>query len=168
VYLFFPGLTLLALAFSVHVLLWRVFVPRRQFMALLLIFAFVPAAIIAAAAATGIPPAFRVAAPDMFRLALFYVSCSLVYICLYSAIEIPSPTLTIVSVIADHGADGRSEQEIASALMQNDDVGLRIGAMVRSGLITVDRGFCRLTGKGRLLAGLFELASVVFGLPPGG
>ena len=167
-YLFFLGIALLAVAFLVHVLLWRLFVPRRQFIALLAIFAVVPAAIIAAAAATGILPVFRVPAPDIFRLALFYVSCSLIYICLYSAIELPSPTLTIVSVIADHGGGGCSEGEIADALMQNDDAGVRIGAMVRSGLLVVEDGLCRLTRKGRSLAGLFELASVVFGLPAGG
>jgi hypothetical protein len=114
-------------------------------------------------------PAFNASvAADAFRLALFYVSCSLVYICIYSAIEIPSPTLAIVSLIAKSGAAGCPEGRLAEVMAQADDLDRRIRAMETGLLIVFDDGQYRLTRKGRRIATLFEFGSVIFGLPLGG
>lgn len=166
---FYLGTGLLALSFLVHLIIWRAVVPRRQIRALLLIFTFVPAVALTAAATIGALPAFTTSVvSDALRLVLFYVSCSLVYIIVYSAVEMPSPTLTIVSLIASCRPGSCPEEEIVGVLADTDDLNMRIRAMTTASLIAFDGGRCRLTPKGRLIAALFEFASGVFGLPPGG
>ena len=98
--LFFTGTGLLTLAFLVHVVLWRVAVPKRQTRALLLIFVLIPTAAAAALVSGQLPIFAGLSTPQALRLMLFYVSCSLAYICTYSAVDMPSPTLTIISYIA--------------------------------------------------------------------
>jgi hypothetical protein len=166
--LFFTGTGLLALAFLVHVALWHLTVPKRQTRALLLIFVLIPV-VAAAASVSGLLPIFvGLSTPHALRLMLFYASCALAYICTYSAVEMPSPTLTIISYIARCGAAGCSEQQIAVRLGTNDFVGERIHAMVASRLAIIDQDNCRLTRSGRFYATLFELAAATFRLPMGG
>jgi len=166
--LFFTGTGLLTLAFLVHVVLWRVAVPKRQTRALLLIFVLIPTAAAAALVSGQLPIFAGLSTPQALRLMLFYVSCSLAYICTYSAVDMPSPTLTIISYIASCGAAGCSEQQIADRLGTSDIVGERIHAMVASRLAIIDQDSCRLTRSGRFYATLFELAAATFRLPMGG
>jgi hypothetical protein len=167
--LFFAGTSLLALAFLVHVVFWRVFVPERQTRGLLLIFILTPAAVLAVSVSSSVLPIFTgLTVPEALRLALFYVSCSLVYICIYSAVEVSSPTLTIVSYIASGGSAGYTEQEISNLFLERDDVEIRISSLMTSRLIAIDEGRCRLMQKGRFIAMMFEFASIVFRLPLGG
>ena len=57
---------------------------------------------------------------DALRVLLFYVSCSLVYVCLYSAIEAQSPSLAIVSYVASCGSAGCSETDIATTSLNGE------------------------------------------------
>jgi hypothetical protein len=166
--LFFTGTGLLALAFLVHVALWHIAMPKRQTRALLIIFALVPIAAVAASAAGALPVFAGLSAPQALRIAFLYAACALAYIVTYSAIELSSPTLAIVSYVARCGAAGCSEQQIADRLGISDDVGARIDAMVTGGLATVDGDSCVLTRSGRFFASLFEAAAVAFRLPMGG
>ncbi len=166
--LFCYGAGLLVLSFLVHIIVWRVHLPRRQIKALLVIFTLVPVAALLGVQYAGSPTLGMFSAPDVFRLVLFYLSFSLVYICIYSAIEIPSPTLTIVSFLARPRPSGCSEQQVADLLIQTDDLNTRIRAMISGGMIALNDGRYRLTPKGRRIARLFEFASLIFGLPLGG
>jgi hypothetical protein len=164
---FFAGAGLLALSFAVHVIVWRVRLPRRQIETLLAIFALVPLAVLLGIHYSGLPMPALVS-PEALRLVLFYVPFSLAYICIYSAVEIPSPTLTIVSYLGRRRSSGCDEREIADLLNKTDDLNTRLGAMGNGGLIARDDGRYRLTPKGRRIGSLFEFASVIFGLPLGG
>jgi hypothetical protein len=164
---FGAGAGMLALSFVVHVIVWRVRLPGRQIETLLVIFALVPAAALLGVYYSGLPMP-RLFSPETLRLALFYIPFSLAYICIYSAIEIPSPTLTIVSYLARCRPSGCTEQQISDLLNKTDGLSTRLGAMRSGDLIALDNGRCRLTSKGRRIARLFEFASVIFGLPLGG
>ncbi len=166
--LFFTGTGLLALAFLFHVALWHIAMPKRQTRALLVIFMLIPAASAAASVASLVPIFAGLSAPQVLRLLMFYVSCSLVYVIAYSAINMPGPTLTIVSYIASSGAAGCSERQIADRLGTSDFVGERIDAMAAGRLAVIEKDSCRLTLSGRVLATLFELAAATFRLPMGG
>jgi len=164
---FFAAAGLLALSFAVHVIVWRVRLPRRQIETMLVIFALVPLAALLVAHGLRVPTP-RVFSPAALRFALLYVSCALVYICVYSAIEIPSPTLTIMSYLAGCRPAGATERQIADRLSRTDDLSTRLGAMRSGNLIAREGSRYRLTAKGRRIGRLFEFASVVFGLPLGG
>jgi hypothetical protein len=166
--LFLAGLALLMLAFAVHVIIWRVQPPRRSIRALLCIFATTP--LVAVPIFMAIEPSAVIGASlsDALRVLLFYVSCSLVYVCLYSAIEAQSPSLAIVSYVAGGGSVGRSETDIGNHIIDVESVSGRIDAMKAAGMIVVGDGRCALTPGGRLWAKLFEIAGNIFRLPLGG
>jgi hypothetical protein len=167
--LFLAGLALLILAFAVHVVVWRVHLPRRSISALLCIFAATPLIAVPIFTAIGPPSGVIDASPsDALRVLLFYVSCSLVYICLYSAIEAQSPSLAIVLYVAGRGSAGCSEADIANHIIDGESVNARIDSMKAAKMIVVGDGRCALTSGGRLWADIFEFAGDIFDLPLGG
>jgi len=167
--LFLAGLALLLLAFFVHIVAWRVHLPRRSTSALLCIFAAIPPIAVAIYSAIGPSPAFaEVSLPDAVRVLLFYVACSLVYICVYSAIEVQSPSLAIVLHVASSGGAGCAETDFADHIAGEDSVSTRLAAMEAGKMIVVDDGRYTLTPVGRRWAELFEFAGHIFRLPLGG
>jgi hypothetical protein len=165
--LFLAGLVLLLLAFFVHIVAWRVRLPRRPIPTLLGIFAATPLVVVPIYLALEPLPAFTDAS-DTVRLLLFYVSCALVYVVLYSAIESRSPSLAIVSHLASRGSVGCTEADFADRVTDDGGIGMRIAAMTAAQTIVVSDGQCTLTPAGRRWAGLFEFASAIFRLPLGG
>ena len=165
--LFLTGLLLLLLAFFVHVVVWRLRLPRRSIRALLGIFAATPLVVVPIYFAIEPSPAFTDAS-DAVRILLFYVSCALVYIVLYSAIESKSPSLAIVSYAASCGSAGCAEADFADHIVDDERISTRIAAMTAAQMIVVSAGQCTLTPAGRRWAELFEFASAVFRLPLGG
>jgi hypothetical protein len=165
--LFLAGLVLLLLAFCVHIIMWRVHPPRRSIRALLCIFAATP--LVAIPIDTLIAPlAVFADASDAVRILLFYVSCALVYVVLYSAIESRSPSLAIVSYVASHGSAGCAEADLADRITDDEGISARVAAMKVARMIVVSDEQCTLTPTGRRWAGLFELAGAIFRLPLGG
>jgi hypothetical protein len=167
--LFLAGLALLILAFVVHVIIWRVHPPKRSIRALLGIFAATPlVAVPLFIAAEPSSAVIDASLPDALRVLLFYVPSSLVYVCLYSAIEAQSPSLAIVSYVAGCGSAGCSEADIANHIIDGESVNARIDAMKAAKMIVVGDGRCALTPGGRLWAELFEFSGNIFRLPLGG
>jgi hypothetical protein len=165
--LFLAGLALLLLAFFVHIVAWRVHLPRRSIRALLGIFAATP--LVAIPIYSFIAPVAAFAdASDAVRILLFYVSCALVYVVLYSAIESRSPSLAIVSYVASCGSAGCAGADLAGRITDDEGISARVAAMKAARMIVVSDGQCTLTPAGRRWAGLFEFASAIFRLPLGG
>lgn len=165
--LFLAGLVLLLLASFMHIIMWRVRPPRRSIRALLCIFAATP--LVAIPIYSLISPLAAFAnASEAVRILLFYVSCSLVYVVLYSAIESTSPSLAIVSYVASCGGAGCADADLADHITDDEGISARIAAMKAGQMIVVSDGQCTLTPAGRRWAGLFEFASTVFRLPLGG
>jgi hypothetical protein len=152
----------------VHVVTWRVHLPRRSIRALLCIFAMAP--LVAVPIFMAIEPSAVIDASlsDPLRVLLFYVPCSLVYVCLYSAIEVQSPSLAIVTYVAGCGSAGCSETDIANHIIDDEGVSARIDSMKVAKMIVIDDGRWALTLGGRLWAELFEFTGNIFRLPLGG
>jgi len=168
-HLFLAGLELLMLAFVAHVIAWRIHLPRRPIRALLCIFAATPlVALPIYFAIEPLPVLTDTSLADALRILLFYVSCSLVYVVLYSAIEAQSPSLAIVSYIASCGSAGCTEADFADHVIDDESISTRIAAMKAGGMIVINDGKCTLTPAGRLWATLFEFAGDIFRLPLGG
>jgi|GEM_PF-1374743 len=166
---FLAGLALLMLPFIVHVIAWRIHPPKRSIRALLRIFAATP--LVAAAiyfAIKPLPILTDASLADTVRILLFYGSCSLVYVVLYSAIEGQSPSLAIVSHVASCGSAGCGETDFADHIIDDESIGARIAAMTAAKMIVVSDGKCTLTPAGRRWAALFEFAGGIFRLPLGG
>ena len=160
------AVALFVLTFLAQIALKHVWFPRRRTQGLLILYFIVPLFAIAAGGVIGHPLAFS--APDSVRIALFYASYSLAYIALYSAIEMESPTLAIVSNVAKAGPAGRTESELYDRFARDFAMSGRFALMETGGLVLVDGEVVRLTPQGRFYAELFERASRIFGLTKGG
>ena len=167
--LFLTGISMLALSFAVHVVLWRTGLVKQGLGTLLLVFLATPTVALLACFATGTNPyVLNLSMAEALRVCILYVSCSLAYIAVYSGLESESPTLSIISLIARRGEGGCEEQELFDRMQKKDDMAARLGLMEASGLIGIKHGFCNLTMKGRFFSNLFALAAWFFRIPLGG
>jgi hypothetical protein len=160
------GVALFALSFLGQIALKHVWFPTKRTQGLLILYALVPLAAIVVAALTG--QAMRFSAPEAVRLALLYVSVSLAYIALYSAVENQSPTLAIITNLANAGAPGRTEAELSQRFARDFAITGRFAVLEHGGWVRCEGDVIRLTPQGRFYAELFERASRVFGLIKGG
>jgi hypothetical protein len=161
------GIGLLFLSFCVQLALWRIFIPRRQIRALLVIFVLVPLIAVGVLQIVGMPDVLAtLSAAEIVRLAIFYVSCALMYIVLYSAIEEQSPTLAIASYVAKRPQC--TDTDLVDKFGKGHELSSRIELLARSEFVSQENGRYRLGPAGRRFAKLFDAASRLFGLESGG
>lgn len=161
------GIGLLFLSFCAQLVLWCIFIPRRQIRALLVLFFLTPLTVIGVLKITGTPIVLAtLSAAEIVRLAIFYVSCSLTYIVLYSAIEQQSPTLAIVSYVAKrpHCTDA----DLVDRFGKGQELSHRIELLTRSEFVRDEGRRYRLSPAGRRFATLFDAANRLFGIESGG
>lgn len=140
--------------FLSHWLIWRFRIPVRQTACLLVIFS--ASLVVTLASSPWWPPAWRfISLWQVLHVAIFHVAAMLAYIVAYSAIEERSPSMTIVSRVADSGSRGQSREELQALLVDVSPVEIRLAAMLRDGMIRDEDGQIVLTAKGRAWAGTF-------------
>jgi len=163
------GAGLFATSFLVHLVYWRISIPRRQTSALLVLFfatalvAFVLDAILFGGAVLDLHGFWQV-----LHAGLLYTSLTLVYVILYSALENESPTLAIVEHVAASGDEGCTAAEVRRAVGRSNPVARRINLLASGSLVVRADDRYALTRKGRWLARLFSFAASGIGLQPGG
>jgi len=143
-------------SFLVHWSVWRVRIPARQTAALLGIFS----ATLVCGLASSIwwPPDWRLRnAWEILHVAIFHVAAMLAYVVAYSAIEERSPSMTILSRVADSGNRGQSREELQALLLEVPPVEQRLAALVRDGMVREHDGDVVLTAKGRAWATTFAM-----------
>jgi hypothetical protein len=160
------GVGLLLLSFCAQLALWRIFIPSRQIRALLLVFILMPLIVAGVVQLTGIPMPAALSAAEMVRLAIFYVSCALTYIVLFSAIEEQSPTLAIISYVAKKSQC--SVADLVDRFGRGHELSQRIELLARSEFVRQEGNRYRLSPAGDRLAKLFDAANRLFGLESGG
>jgi hypothetical protein len=159
---------LLFAAFLVHLLIWRVRVPRRQTAALLIIFM---SALPLGLAIVALVPPLRQFAPtgtwQYLHVGIFHIGLALAYINGYSLLEDRSPTLTMVTFVADGGEQGRTLEEIVGNVQEAVTVDVRLAAMIRDKMLVEDgQSYC-ITPKGRAWAAVFSIWLRVLGIERG-
>jgi hypothetical protein len=160
------GVGLLFLSFCAQLVLWRIFIPSRQIPALLLVFILMPLIVAGVVQLTGIPMPAALSAAEMVRLAIFYVSCALTYIVLYSAIEEQSPTLAIISYVAERSQC--TDADLVARFGRGHELSQRIELLARSEFVRQEGDCYRLSPAGDRLAKLFDAANQLFSLESGG
>jgi hypothetical protein len=131
-----------AAAFVVHLLVWRVALPRRQTRALGAIFAAVWIAALAASAWFFLPDVFSVC-----YASLLYWSAAAAYIVTYSAMEGDSPTLSLVRHLDRAGPGGITHAELEMFFAQRPFAAARLRALVEDGILSAGEGGYRLRGQ---------------------
>ncbi len=161
------GTGLLFLSFCAQLVVWRIFVPGRQIRALLVIFFLVPLIAFGGLQITGSPIVLgTLSAVEVVRLGIFYVSCALTYIVLFSAIEEQSPTLAIISYVAERSRC--TDADLVDRFGKGRELSQRIELLARSEFVRHDGDRYRLAPAGHRFAKLFDVANRLFGLESGG
>ena len=128
--IFLTSVGLFLVAFVVHVIIWRLKLPRGHIKALLLIFGTIFC--VWMVAIIFFRP-WRIA--EILHVILFYWSMSLCYIITYTAIEADSPTLSLIRFLAGARTEGRSKDAVAQFIALRPFVRARLTALARAGLI---------------------------------
>lgn len=163
------GLGIVALAFGVHILVWRIRLPRRQTKALLAIF--LGALAVGLCLAAFWPSAHALAPDDIWgqaHVALFVLAVMGAYVITYTAVEADSPTLVMVMLIRAAGPEGLDRKVFAALLTDELLVLPRLRDMVRDGTAIMEGGRYRLTAKGRRFARIFGAYRRLLGGEMGG
>ena len=149
------GLFLAALL--LHLIIWRIRIPRRQSAALLVILL---AALPLGLATDAWIPFWKPSGPLGFwqyvHIAVFYCTMSLGYVVAYSALEERSPSMTLLTFVADAGPRGRTRPELEQTLARANPVENRLEAMIRDHMVVRTHNGYQLTRKGRIWARTFS------------
>lgn len=154
-------------AFLLHIVIWRIRIPRRQTEALLLIFIIT--------FALGVFFLDRIVLPSKVALwrayleiSVFYLSLVIAYLLSYPAIAALSPSLVICDIISRSKTHGVSKSDVE--LLLNDEVLIkpRIEDLVNDNMVCYSDGKYRLAKKGRLLVSIFVLFRNILRIPKGG
>ncbi len=158
----FYGIILIAIAFFLHISIWKIRTPVHQKSLLIGMFSEV--------LLTGLVILFYsrqhirffgVKAPqelfEYVQIFIFFISVSLAYMVTYSALEADSPSLVMIMTIAKAGERGL-EKKIFEEKM-NDKILLlpRVNDLISEKLAYIENGRYKLTSKGLMFARLFNI-----------
>lgn len=154
------GSLLFGFAFVLHIVCWRIRLPKRQTKVLLLIFfgflcvgSFIFQRYTLKISIFGLHPPADVS--EYFQLVIYFTSLTLAYMITYSAIEADSPSLLMVMRISDMGNSGLSKEELRRNMKDSILVEPRIKDLLIDKMARTNKERYVLTRKGFLMARLF-------------
>lgn len=170
---FVPGIFLFCLSLISHIIVWKIYLPKRQtkvilqiFFGVLVVGLFVFWAVPHAVLALGLyaPEGFL----EYLHISLFFISLTLAYMITYSAIEVDSPSLVMVITVAKAGIDGLDKEEFEKMMTDDFLVVPRVRDLVNDKMVYTDAYGYKLTAKGFLMARLFVLYRRLLNAQKGG
>ena len=153
---------LFGFAWLLHLVWWRISLPRHQMGALLAVFALTPLLAVALWLVVG-RPAF-VMLQDLPGIAMFYAGGLGCYLITYTGIEETSPSLAAMQALQDAGAAGCSPDELSSVITDSNFVMPRLEALRRDGMLVAVHGGFVLTPRGKQAAQISLLLSRIFNI----
>lgn len=160
--LFLLTVFMLIASLGVHLVIWRVRLPKRHSSSLVVIFSVVPVVVLALGGSR------LVSSPwDALLLFLAYVPAALTYICLYSLIENQSPTVALVEAIRE-GGEQLTVDELRARMSHAPALTIRLDSMERSGVIRRSDGHYEIADKWVWLVRSLTLVALVLRVREGG
>jgi hypothetical protein len=141
---FLTTLVLFLTALALHLIVWKIRLPRFQTRTLLLLFAFGLGMWLLTLTIRPMPW------PDVVHVCLFYTSLSLCYVITYSAFEADSPTLSLIRHAHDAAGQGMSSEEVHLFLEKRPFVKARLAALTHDGLVREENGRYFAVGGGSI------------------
>lgn len=170
---FLYSLILFSMAFTLHLALWKIYLPKRQTKVLLQIF--FGTLIVGILFLTNISSFVSVSGnlvpqktSEYLHICLFFISLTLSYMITYSALEADSPTLVMVMTIEKAGQEGLDKKEFEQKLSDDILVKPRIKDLVTDKMAYLDGEKYKLTSKGVLFARIFIFYRRLLNAPKGG
>ncbi len=169
----FWGLTIFCLSFLLHLVIWKIHLPKRQTDTLLQIF--FGGLIIGVLILWGIQdfmPLLGTYIPEdlseYLHISLFVISLTLAYVITYSGLEADSPSLVMIMTIANAGSDGLAKKSFMQTMSDETLVKPRIMDLVRDKMVYMDKDRYKPTLKGSLFVLIFILYRKLLNLQKGG
>lgn len=163
------ALGLLAATFLVHLLWWRIRVPRRQTALILLwFFGALPLGIVVARSVPALQPYTPTDIWSVLLVAQFQYGAALAYACINSALQHDSPALMVVTYVALSGPGGCTRDDVRTILSDDLLIGARIREFTAGGLVDLVDNRYRLTPRGLRFLRTMTLIRTLFRLPRGG
>ena len=167
------GINLIFLAFFIHFLVWKIYLPKHQTKVLIYIF-FIT--LISGVAILKFLPIkltlFHIFPPqslyEYLQLSFLFISLTLAYIASYSAIEADSPSLIIIKEIAEAGSRGLDRSILEQKIDKNILIIPRIKDLVTAGMVYLEEGKYKLKPKGIILAYIFTVYRKILKRQKGG
>jgi len=156
------GLMIFCLAFLIHLIVWKIRLPKRQVKTMLLLFC---ATLLGSILLLWNAPAsfklFNLTAPDniweYLHICLFFVSLTLAYMITYSALEADSPSLVMVMAINSAEPEGLDKKRFGELMSDETLVMPRIRDVLTDKMVYMEGDKYRLTPKGAFMARMFTL-----------
>ena len=151
------GLSIFCIAFSIHLVLWKIRIPQYHIKALLQIFL---GTLLAALAVLALNAHLYFLLTDLlivdhpalyFHIALLFVALMLFYIVTYTALEVDSPSLIILCNIKKAGAQGLPKEKILESMTNDTLVMPRLNDLLRDGLAVKTQDRYQITDKGKFV-----------------
>ena len=141
-------------SFLLHLLVWRIRLPKRQGRALaLILLGSLPVELVLAASLPGLRELLEFWA--CAQVVLFHMASSIAYMCFYTGMPMRSPRMTMAAYVASRGQAGATVEELRAILGTAPPVDSRLEAAIRENWLTEADGQYRLTASGRFWARLF-------------
>ncbi len=141
------GIGLVTVAFFIHLIVWKIHLPRNHTKALLLIF-FITLI-------CGTLAFVRLAINEYLQLCIFFISFTLAYIATYSAIQVDSPSLVMIMTIAKEGHAGVDKNTFEREMNNDILITPRLNDLLAAGAVDLDKGVYKLRPKGKAMAWVF-------------
>jgi hypothetical protein len=156
----FWGSALFVFAFLLHLMLWKIRVPKRQTKAILQIFlAVLFIGIIILWNMPNDSVLWQIALPvgllEYIHIVLFFISLKLAYMITYSAIEADSPSLVIMMAIANAEPKGLEKKDFDELMTDDKLVKPRIKDILLNKMAEIVGDKYVLTPKGAVFVGIF-------------
>lgn len=144
------GLILLLSAFLIHFAFWRIFVPKRQVKALLIIFfGTLAAGLLLIGLSSPQNSGLKLVHPSQYlHICVFYIAVTFLYINAYTAVCEESPSLVMTLLIASRKHDGIDNEGFKERISDDIFIKPRIKIMISDGLIELTGEKFKLTKKG--------------------
>jgi hypothetical protein len=154
---FLTTVLLFVAALGLHLLVWKIRLPRFQTKTLLLLFALVLGVRLVLLAI------WPMSWPELTHVCLYYVSLSLCYVITYSAFEADSPTLSLIRHAHEVAAQGMSPEEVHVFMEKRPFVKARLAALTHDGLLREESGRYFAAGQGSVFFRVVLLFRKLYG-----
>ncbi len=167
------GLFLFFLAIVIHFVIWRLNSKMRQLKILLKIFL---AIFILSMTIFYLAIFFNllsdkylpVKLSEHIHIGLFFGVLAAAYIATYPALDVDSPSLVIINLVANAGPSGFAKDKLKELAADDILVKPRINDLLKCKLIYLENGRYKLAPKGIWLVNIFIFYRKILGLPKGG
>lgn len=156
----------LIIVIAVHILVWRLSFPKKQLLALFLIFYLIPIILLIIFSILNFKADY-LSLSDLTASALMYFVLAQAYVQTYSAVQAVAPSLQIIYALFKADKNGLNEDEIIKSFKYENLVQDRLGDLISDGFIYENNKKLYMTFKGKCLAGIFFYYRKIYGLEIG-